>query len=196
MSAAIASSVTTLVGPDSDAHVYSPTPADAKKIADAKLIFINGLGFEGWLPRLVQSSGSKATDRDGEQLALRRSSSAPMPIRMPGNPSPTRDLCRQYPRCAQRPPIPPMPRSIAPMPRPIWQSSTRSSVRSRDAVGQIPPRTTQGDLHPRCLRLFRHRLWHRIHRAARRLHGIRAQRPRRRRDHHPDQAGKNPGDFS
>ena len=53
-------SVTTLVGPNSDVHVYSPTPADAKKIADAKLIFINGLGLEGWLPRLVQSSGSKA----------------------------------------------------------------------------------------------------------------------------------------
>jgi zinc/manganese transport system substrate-binding protein len=53
--------VTTLVGPDSDAHVYSPTPADAKKVADAKLIVVNGLGFEGWLPRLVQSSGSKAT---------------------------------------------------------------------------------------------------------------------------------------
>jgi zinc/manganese transport system substrate-binding protein len=54
-------SVTTLVGPDSDAHVYSPTPADAKKIADAKLIFINGLGFEGWLPRLVKSAAGKAT---------------------------------------------------------------------------------------------------------------------------------------
>ena len=53
-------SVTTLVGPDSDAHVYTPTPADAKKIADARLIFVNGLGFEGWLPRLVQSAGSKA----------------------------------------------------------------------------------------------------------------------------------------
>jgi zinc/manganese transport system substrate-binding protein len=52
--------VTTLVGPDNDAHVYSPTPADAKKIADAKLIIVNGLGFEGWLPRLVQSSGGKA----------------------------------------------------------------------------------------------------------------------------------------
>ena len=60
--------VSTLVGPDSDAHVYSPTPADAKKIADAKLIVVNGLGFEGWLPRLVQSSGSKArivTTSDG-----------------------------------------------------------------------------------------------------------------------------------
>jgi zinc/manganese transport system substrate-binding protein len=52
--------VTTLVGPDSDVHVYAPAPADARKIADAKLVIINGLGLEGWLPRLVQSAGSKA----------------------------------------------------------------------------------------------------------------------------------------
>jgi zinc/manganese transport system substrate-binding protein len=54
-------SVTTLVGPDGDVHVYTPAPADARKIADAKLVVINGLGLEGWLPRLVQSAGSKAT---------------------------------------------------------------------------------------------------------------------------------------
>ena len=53
--------VTTLVGPDGDVHVYTPAPADAKKIADAKLLVINGLGLEGWLPRLVQSAGSKAS---------------------------------------------------------------------------------------------------------------------------------------
>jgi zinc/manganese transport system substrate-binding protein len=53
-------SVTTLVGPDGDVHVYTPAPADAKKIADAKLLVVNGLGLEGWLPRLVQSAGSKA----------------------------------------------------------------------------------------------------------------------------------------
>jgi zinc/manganese transport system substrate-binding protein len=52
--------VTTLVGPDGDVHVYTPAPADAKKIADAKLVLINGLGLEGWLARLVQSAGSKA----------------------------------------------------------------------------------------------------------------------------------------
>src|SRR5258707_4752081 len=52
--------VKTLVGHDGDVHVYTPAPADAKKIADAKLVLINGLGLEGWLPRLVQSSGSKA----------------------------------------------------------------------------------------------------------------------------------------
>jgi zinc/manganese transport system substrate-binding protein len=53
-------SVTTLVGPNGDVHVYTPAPADAKKMADAKLVVINGLGLEGWLPRLVQSSGGKA----------------------------------------------------------------------------------------------------------------------------------------
>jgi zinc/manganese transport system substrate-binding protein len=52
--------VTTLVGSNSDVHVYTPAPADAKKIADAKLVIVNGLGLEGWLPRLVQSSGGKA----------------------------------------------------------------------------------------------------------------------------------------
>jgi zinc/manganese transport system substrate-binding protein len=52
--------VTALVGPDSDPHVYAPTPSDAKKVADATLVFVNGLGFEGWLPRLVKSAGGKA----------------------------------------------------------------------------------------------------------------------------------------
>ncbi|CAN5141404.1 metal ABC transporter substrate-binding protein [soil metagenome] len=53
-------SVTTLVGPNSDTHVYTPTPSDAKKITDAKLVIINGVGLEGWLPRLIKSSGGKA----------------------------------------------------------------------------------------------------------------------------------------
>jgi zinc/manganese transport system substrate-binding protein len=53
--------VTTLVGPNGNAHVYTPAPSDARKIAQARLVVVNGLGLEGWLPRLVQSSGSKAT---------------------------------------------------------------------------------------------------------------------------------------
>ncbi len=52
--------VTVLVGPDSDAHVYQPTPADAKAMAEADLIVINGLGFEGWMSRLIKSSGAKS----------------------------------------------------------------------------------------------------------------------------------------
>lgn len=54
-------SVATLVGPNGDAHVYSPTPADAKSMAAAKLIVVNGLKFEGWMTRLVKSSGARAT---------------------------------------------------------------------------------------------------------------------------------------
>ena len=52
--------VKALVGANSDAHVYSPTPGDAKEIAAAAIVFVNGLGLEGWLPRLVTASGTKA----------------------------------------------------------------------------------------------------------------------------------------
>ncbi|WP_338692075.1 metal ABC transporter substrate-binding protein [Bradyrhizobium sp. 26S5] len=52
--------VTALVGPDGDAHVYAPTPADAKRVGSARLLVVNGFGFEGWMPRLLQASGSKA----------------------------------------------------------------------------------------------------------------------------------------
>jgi zinc/manganese transport system substrate-binding protein len=52
--------VTALVGPDSDVHVYTPTPHDARDVGEAQLVIINGLGLEGWLPRLLQASGSKA----------------------------------------------------------------------------------------------------------------------------------------
>jgi zinc/manganese transport system substrate-binding protein len=52
--------VTTLVGPNGDVHVFTPTPADVRKVAAAKLVIVNGLGLEGWLPRLVQASGGHA----------------------------------------------------------------------------------------------------------------------------------------
>ena len=51
--------VTTLVGPDGDAHVYEPTPADARSLAASNILFVNGLGFEGWMDRLEKSSGFK-----------------------------------------------------------------------------------------------------------------------------------------
>ena len=49
----------TLVGPDGDAHVYEPTPADARNLAASQILFVNGLGFEGWMDRLEKSSGFK-----------------------------------------------------------------------------------------------------------------------------------------
>ena len=49
--------VTTLVGPDGDAHVFEPTPSDARKIAGAGLVFVNGLNFDPWMERLAKASG-------------------------------------------------------------------------------------------------------------------------------------------
>lgn len=49
-----------IVGPNGDAHVYDPTPADAKRLAGARLIVENGLGLEGWISRLAKASGSRA----------------------------------------------------------------------------------------------------------------------------------------
>src|ERR1044072_58916 len=52
--------VSALVGPNSDAHVYQPSPGDAKALGDAKRVVSNGLGFEGWINRLVKASGTRA----------------------------------------------------------------------------------------------------------------------------------------
>ncbi|PWK75471.1 zinc ABC transporter substrate-binding protein AztC [Aminobacter sp. AP02] len=52
--------LTTLVGPDGDAHVYEPSPADAVKMSKADVVLVNGLQFEGFLQRLVEASATKA----------------------------------------------------------------------------------------------------------------------------------------
>ena len=53
--------IETLVPPGGDAHVFAPSPQDARKLGAARLVFVNGLKFEGWIDRLVKSSGTKAT---------------------------------------------------------------------------------------------------------------------------------------
>ncbi|WP_244662070.1 metal ABC transporter solute-binding protein, Zn/Mn family [Mesorhizobium huakuii] len=52
--------ITTLVGPNGDAHVYEPKPADAAAVGAADVVLVNGLQFEGFLQRLVEASGTKA----------------------------------------------------------------------------------------------------------------------------------------
>ena len=52
--------LTTLVGPDGDAHVYEPRPADAVAMAGADVVLVNGLHFEGFLQRLVKASATEA----------------------------------------------------------------------------------------------------------------------------------------
>ncbi len=51
--------VTALVGPNGDAHVFEPTPADARAVSQADLVIVNGLGLEGWMDRLIKTSGYK-----------------------------------------------------------------------------------------------------------------------------------------
>ena len=53
--------VTTIVGPNSDAHVYQPSIADARSVAEADIIFVNGLGFETWSDTLIANSGTKGS---------------------------------------------------------------------------------------------------------------------------------------
>ncbi len=102
--------VAALVGPNGNAHVYAPSPADAKKVADARIVFVNGLGFEGWLDRLVKASattapiivasrGVKPLERAGAhaQIAIRprrarQCGSACLAIRRQ-----RQDLCREHP---------------------------------------------------------------------------------------------------
>jgi zinc/manganese transport system substrate-binding protein len=52
--------VTTLVGPNGDAHTFEPAPSDNAELAEAAVVFQNGLGFEPWLGDLYESSGSEA----------------------------------------------------------------------------------------------------------------------------------------
>lgn len=54
-------SLTVLVGPDGDAHVYQPTTGDARAVAAAKVLVVNGLGFEGWMKRLLGAAAFKGT---------------------------------------------------------------------------------------------------------------------------------------
>ena len=65
--------ITSLVGPGSDAHVFSASPRDARSLAEADLVIFNGLQFEGWMERLIESSdytGPLVTATDGiERLA-------------------------------------------------------------------------------------------------------------------------------
>lgn len=73
--------VTSLVGPNGDPHTFEPTPTDAKTLKAADIVFVNGLGLEGWMERLIAASGYKGkpvvasdgittlkTDEDGKTV--------------------------------------------------------------------------------------------------------------------------------
>jgi len=51
--------VKSLVGPNGDPHTFEPTPQDSQALAQADVVFVSGLGMEGWMDRLVTASGYK-----------------------------------------------------------------------------------------------------------------------------------------
>lgn len=51
--------VVSLIPINADPHVYEPLPSDIKKLHKADIVFVNGLGFEGWLDRLIKAVGFK-----------------------------------------------------------------------------------------------------------------------------------------
>jgi zinc/manganese transport system substrate-binding protein len=53
-------SITNFVPRNGDTHAYQPSARDVKALAEAKLVFINGLGLEGWFERLAKNAGSQA----------------------------------------------------------------------------------------------------------------------------------------
>lgn len=55
-------SVSALVGPDGDAHVFEPTPQQARQLQQAKVLVANGLDFESWMPRLKKAAGFKGQE--------------------------------------------------------------------------------------------------------------------------------------
>src|SRR5580700_6187358 len=77
--------VTSLIGPDSDAHVFEPNPDQARLLAEAQLFVVNGLGFEGWLTRLTRS------DLFGGVVVPATDGDAPITTTEPGETSPVPD---------------------------------------------------------------------------------------------------------
>ena len=187
--------VAMLVGPDGDAHVYEPTPSDAKKIAAAKLVFVNGFGLEGWLPRLVQAAGGKAA------VVIATSGIAPLKLGPDADPHAWQSVtnAKIYVANIREALVAADPgecRSVSRQRGGLSGEARRAGPRGAGGGGNDSARPPQGDLDPRRLRLFRRRLWHRIHRSPGGLDRIRGQCPRYRRNHHPNKTSKNSGDFS
>jgi len=49
-----------VANPAADPHDYEPTPADARAVADARLVIVNGVGYDPWARRLVAADHKPA----------------------------------------------------------------------------------------------------------------------------------------
>jgi len=45
-----------IVNPDTDPHAYEPTSSDARLIAQAEYVIVNGAGYDAWVPKLLDAN--------------------------------------------------------------------------------------------------------------------------------------------
>ena len=185
--------VTTLVGPNSDAHVYSPAPADAKKVAAARVVVTNGLGFEGWMARLVKASGTKASPvvaSKGVKPRRQADSHGHGHGNVDAHAWQSVANVKIYVANIRDALIAADPAGKATYDANA-QAYTRQARRTRQGGqgrGGGDPEGPAPDHHlARCLRLFPAGLWHLLHRAAGRIDRVGGVRPRRRAHHHAGQ---------
>lgn len=51
-----------ITNPDADPHDYEPTPSDARTLAGAQVVIINGVGYDSWATKLQQANGTSGQD--------------------------------------------------------------------------------------------------------------------------------------
>lgn len=70
--------VTTIVGSTvSDPHEFEPTPSDIARFSSARIVVLNGLGYDEWARRAVGLTGDRPTIVDAGRIAGRRTGDNP-----------------------------------------------------------------------------------------------------------------------
>src|SRR4051794_25664098 len=66
-------SVTQLLKPNTDPHDFEPRPSDVRAVAEAKAVFVNGLGLDVWIDGVADRSGGDAPVTDlGAAVPVKR----------------------------------------------------------------------------------------------------------------------------
>jgi zinc/manganese transport system substrate-binding protein len=62
-----------ITDPNVDPHSYEPTPSDARKMAIAQLVIVNGVGYDPWADKLLSADTDRRTDLNvGRVLGLKQ----------------------------------------------------------------------------------------------------------------------------
>ena len=173
-----------------------PTPRRSRR---RRLVFVNGLGFEGWMPRLVKASGDQGRRRRDRPTASAsqdhaRRTAPRSPIRMPGRSVANAKLYRrQYPRRARRGRSRRRGRLRRPMQRPISARLDALEAEVKAAIAAIPPERRRIITSHDAFGYFGDGLWHDFIAPQGVSTEAEASAKDVAHDHPPDQGGEDPG---